>query len=155
MPNNTPMKVVFGCDHGGIQLKNHLMEVATKLGHDVVDASRTTGDSVDYPDEARHAASVFQKESADFLVLVCGSGVGVSIAANRHSFLRAVLTDNPYVAGLARAHNHANCICFGERTMGRDTASAALKAFLEGPADSDSRHQRRVQKLEEPCPMSS
>jgi len=143
--------LVFSADHGGIDLKNKLVAHAGSLGHTVVDVTRTQGESVDYPDEVGAAVGYFLQGQADFLVLVCGSGVGVSIAANRHHKIRAVLADNPYTAALARAHNHANCLCLGQRLVGEDMACAVLDSFIANQPDLSERHKRRVHKLEEPC----
>jgi ribose 5-phosphate isomerase B len=140
-------KIVFGSDHGGFDLKKNLIDYCVAQGFFVADAGCESRESVDYPDAVNDAVALFRSQSADFLVLVCGSGVGVSIAANRHPDIRAIVTDNPYLAGLSRRHNHANCLCLGERLTGVDLAVAVLDEFLKTECDNSPRHCRRVKKL--------
>jgi len=140
-------KVVFGSDHGGFRLKGELLEFAKTLGAEVFDTGCFNEASVDYPDITRDAVSLFDEQSADFLVIVCGSGIGVSIAANRFSNIRAVVTDNIYAARLARQHNHANCLCLGARLTGPDQAREVFLSFVSEKVDASERHARRVAKL--------
>jgi ribose 5-phosphate isomerase B len=142
-------RLVFGSDHGGFHLKKLLMENCSQEGLTVIDAGCYDESSVDYPDVVENAVGKFRDSGSDALILICGSGVGVSIAANRHKDVRAVLTDNPVSAVLSRQHNHANCLCMGERLTGPDMAWEVLKSFLCTPVDDSERHCRRVGKLGE------
>lgn len=139
--------VVFGSDHGALALRAKLIENANLWGMKTVDTGPTTSESVDYPQQVKVAVEKFQDLKADFLVLLCGSGIGVSIAANRFPDIRAVVTHSVYAAKLAREHNHANCLCMGERLVGPDQAREVMKAFFETESSTDERHQRRVRQL--------
>lgn len=143
------LKIVFASDHGGFHLRKSLIEYCIAQGMSAIDTGCEDAVSVDYPDIVKTAVEQFRRQNANFLVLVCGSGVGVSIAANRHPDIRAVVTDNPYVASLARQHNHVNCLCLGERLIGLDLAINVLEKFLQTECDNSSRHCRRVEKLGE------
>ena len=142
-------KVVFGSDHGGFHLKGELLVFAKEQGAEVYDSGCFSEASIDYPDVARDAVKVFDARQADFLILICGSGIGVSIAANRYSRIRAVVTDNIYAAKLARQHNHANCLCMGARLTGPDQAREVFLSFVSEEVDTSERHARRVAKLGE------
>jgi len=147
MAVNDQIIIVFASDHGGINLRESLARECSRRGYEIFDASSDQKGSVDYPDVVSSALKTFHEKKAHFLVLVCGSGVGVSIAANRDPLIRAVCTDSVTVARLAREHNHANCLCLGERLTGPDLAREVLQEFLGTSVDSDERHRRRVSKL--------
>ena len=139
--------IIFASDHGGVALKDSLVQFSSELGYHPLDLGVQAQDSEDYPDIVLKAVEVFKAESVPFMVLICGSGVGVCMAANRFACIRAVSTDNPYLARLARQHNHANCLCMGERTIGTDLAREVLAVFLKTQEDLSQRHGRRVKKL--------
>ena len=153
MDQNKVKRLVFSADHGGISLKDLLKNAAVQAEHEVLDLCPTTGESVDYPKVVQEAVRQFLASGSDFLILVCGSGVGVCMAANRHPEIRAVLTDQPYIARLARQHNQANCLCLGERVMGRDLAIDVLHTFITTQPDLAERHQNRVRQLGDLCPV--
>ncbi|MGB1146277.1 MAG: ribose 5-phosphate isomerase B [Alphaproteobacteria bacterium] len=140
------MKLVFASDHAGLTLRRALMEHAVSLGHDVVDLGPDTSDSVDYPDFANALADALAKDPGASGVAVCGTGIGISIALNRHSHVRAALVSDVTTATLTRLHNDANVIAFGERVIGIETAKGALSAFLTTDYEG-GRHERRVAKL--------
>ncbi len=140
-------KIVIAADHAGCPLKNKLMTYLESMGHTVINYG--TDDetvSVDYPDEAYLLAKGFYTEKADFGVLVCGSGIGISIAANRYDFIRAALVCTPEMAELARRHNNANVLALGGRLTDETTAIQCLNTFLATPFEG-GRHERRVLKL--------
>jgi ribose 5-phosphate isomerase B len=139
------MKIGFASDHAGFSLKERLKGWALAHGHEVVDFGTHGTDSVDYPDFAHAAAA--GKDQWERLVLVCGSGIGISIAANRHAGIRCALVTSPEHAALARQHNDANAIAFGQRLTDPLKAEYYLSVFLETPFEG-GRHQRRVDKLD-------
>lgn len=139
------MKLGFASDHAGYDLKERLKGWAVANGHEVVDYGTDGAASVDYPDFAHRAASA--KGEWERLVLVCGSGIGISIAANRHHGIRCALVTSPEHAVLSRQHNDANAIAFGQRLTDPLKAEYYLKCFLETPFEG-GRHQGRVDKIE-------
>jgi len=139
------MKIGFASDHAGFSLKERLKAWALEQGHEVEDFGTHGTDSVDYPDFAH--ASAAGMDQWERLVLVCGSGIGISIAANRHAGIRCALVTSPEHAALARQHNDANAIAFGQRLTDPLKAEYYLSVFLETPFEG-GRHQRRVEKIE-------
>lgn len=138
---------VIANDHAGLPLKNVALDAIRALGHEVIDLGTNTTDSVDYPDFAHALAAKIAAGEADKGVLICGSGIGVSIAANRHKRVRAALCSEPLSAALSRQHNDANVLCMGARLVGPAVAEAMIKAF-DVTAYEGGRHQRRVDKLD-------
>jgi len=139
------MKLGFASDHAGFDLKERLKAWAKQQGHEVVDFGTDGLASVDYPDFAHRAAEGM--DQWERLVLVCGSGIGVSITANRHPGIRCALVTSPEHATLARQHNDANAIAFGQRLTDPLNAESYLKLFLDTPFEG-GRHQKRVEKIE-------
>lgn len=119
------------------------------MGHKVVDLGTDSTESVDYPDFGYAMARAIRKGEADCGVLVCGSGIGISIAANRFPEVRAALVHDALGARLSRQHNDANVVCFGDRLIGVEVAKDALRVFLDTEFEG-GRHQRRVDKLTNP-----
>lgn len=142
------MKIALAADHGGYELKNHLKNLLLEWGHDVKDYGVNSGDSVDYPDIARPAAEAIAAGEHDCGLFCCGSGIGISIVANKVKGIRAALCHDPYNAHMSRLHNNANVLCMGGRMVGPDMAAETLRAFVEGKFEG-GRHQRRVDKIEE------
>lgn len=140
------MKLFFASDHAGLNLRRALLEHAAELGYSVTDLGPTDGESVDYPDFANALADALADDPEAQGVAVCGSGIGISIALNRHRHVRAALVHDVTGATLTRRHNDANVVAFGERLIGIETAKDALAAFL-GTAFEGGRHERRVAKL--------
>ena len=142
-----PFKLIFASDHAGAELRSKLLDYANSLGHSCIEIGKTAAESVDYPDVVLEALRVFKEHDAQYLILTCGSGIGVSISANRDPKIRAVLASNPEQAQMARAHNHANCLCLAGRFTSFDAGKQIFDAFLEGVEDRADRHSRRVGKL--------
>ena len=140
--------IVFASDHGGTNLHKILQKEAEVAGYKVEDCGVHNTDTVDYPVQVQLATENFIRLKAKYLILVCGSGIGVSIAANRNPKLRAVVAANTTQARLSREHNHANCLCLGERLTGVDLAKEIFYCFINTDPDMSDRHCRRVAKLE-------
>lgn len=151
IPDAEPQAIALGADHAGVALKDHLAATLRAAGHAVLDCGTAGPDSVDYPDYAHRVAKALESGAARFGVLVCGSGIGMSIAANRHAAIRCALVTSAEAAGLARAHNDANVLALGERLIDVATADAALAVFLATPYEG-GRHDRRLAKLAVPGP---
>lgn len=143
------MRIAIASDHAGFDLKAELREYLIELGHDVADLGPETADRVDYPDYGYKLADVVADGTAEFGIALCGSGIGIAIAVNRHPALRCALVSEPYSATLAREHNNANAIALGARLIGLDMAKACLDAFLAAPF-AGGRHEGRVDKLTHP-----
>lgn len=137
-------KIFIACDHAGFSLKKFLIEELTKLGLKPVDLGCDSAEkSVDYPD---YAQKLCKKLKTEFGFLICGSGIGISIAANRFKHIRAALCHNVKSAKLSRAHNNANVLCLGARVVKNKAALAIVKAFLTEKFEGE-RHERRISKL--------
>lgn len=141
--------IAVASDHAGVELKALIKDELAKAGHEVVDLGTEGADSVDYPDYADAMAAAIRAGRAGRGVLICGSGIGISIAANRHSELRAALCHDVTSARMARLHNDANVIAFGARFIGSEIAKDCLKTFL-ATAFEGGRHVKRVAKLNKP-----
>lgn len=140
------MKIAIASDHAGLALKAELVKTLTAKGHTADDLGTHNGESVDYPDFASAVAERVAQGGANLGVLVCGTGIGMSIVANKHRGVRAAHCHDEYEARLARGHNDANVLCLGERTVGPGLAKAILEAFLDARFEG-GRHERRVQKI--------
>lgn len=146
MKNPNIKKIFIASDHAGFHLKEFLIAELKNLSINTVDLGCSSAEkSVDYPDFAQRLAEKI-KNNSDFGILICGSGIGMSIAANRFKHIRAALCFNVKTAKLARAHNNANVICLGERLTSQKTALAVIKNFLNTNFE-DGRHSKRVEKL--------
>ena len=143
------MRIAIASDHAGFDLKAELREYLIALGHDVADLGPDTPDRVDYPDFGYKLAEVIADGTAEYGVALCGSGIGIAIAVNRHPALRCAMVSEPYSATLAREHNDANAIALGARLIGPDMAKACLDAFLAAQF-AGGRHTGRVDKLSHP-----
>jgi ribose 5-phosphate isomerase B len=141
--------VAIASDHAGYPLKTALVPVLEKLGFAVLDLGTTGIESVDYPDFANALAAAVRAGKAQLGVLVCGTGIGISIAANRHPELRAALCHDGLTARLARQHNDANVLCLGARVIGPETARDCVESFFT-TAFEGGRHAARVAKLSQP-----
>jgi len=146
MPKET---IAIASDHAGFDLKSSLRNDLVDMGYEVLDLGTNSTDSVDYPDFGYAMAQALADNRAQRGVLVCGSGIGISIAANRHANVRAALIHDALGAKMCRLHNDANVICFGGRMIGADTASDCLKVYLDTEFEG-GRHARRVDKLSNP-----
>ena len=143
----TVKTVAMACDHAGYQMKAELKDLLAKRGVEVLDLGTDGPDSVDYPDFADALAAAIRDGRAQRGVLICGTGIGISIAANRHRGIRAALCSDPTSARLSREHNDANVLALGARVVGIEIAKDCLTAFLDTPYEGGERHSRRVGKL--------
>jgi len=143
------VKLVIASDHGGYLLKGALV-AQLRERKDVVleDLGTSDANSVDYPDYAHRVATGIVEGKYDRGILVCGTGVGMAIAANRHKGIRAVNCSDTYTARLSRDHNDSNVLCIGERVVGSGLAWDIVTAWLDAPASTNERHARRRQKIE-------
>lgn len=145
-PHDGLVTIAFGADHAGHILKSVLVAEAARAGHAVLDLGAHGPDSVDYPDFAHAVCAAVTSGRAGLGVLVCGTGIGMSIAANRHAGIRCALLHDATGARLTRAHNDANVLALGARTTGEEVALDILRAFLATPYEG-GRHDRRLAKL--------
>ena len=141
------MKIAMASDHGGLDLKNRVKQYIEECGHQVVDFGTYTADSCDYPDFARPCAEAVANGSCERGIVVCTTGIGVSIVANKVKGVRCALCTNSDLATMTRRHNNANVLAMGQRYVDFDTAKQIVNAFLSTPFDG-GRHQRRVDKIE-------
>lgn len=140
------MAVVIGSDHGGFELKQALKEHLISNGFEVLDVGCYDTNSVDYPDIAEKAAKELLSGNNEFGILVCGTGIGISIAANKIKGIRCALVANEYCAEMTKRHNDANMLSFGGRVIGPDLAKNILDAYLNAEFEG-GRHQNRVDKI--------
>lgn len=141
--------IVLASDHAGVNMKADLVDWLSSKDLNVRDLGPADGQSVDYPDFAGRVAHYVATGKAPRGILICGSGIGMSIAANKVHGIRAALVTDPVHARLARQHNDANVLCLGERMTGRDMARESVQAFLDTPFEpgDDGRHRRRVGRI--------
>ena len=139
------MKIAIAADHGGFELKEALKAHYKAL--EFIDLGTYSADAVDYPDYGRKMAQTVLEKKADLGILICGTGIGISIAANRYKGIRAALLYSIEAAQLAKAHNNANIIVFGGRTMAVDDVIKRIDTFLQTSYEG-GRHQRRLDKLD-------
>ena len=142
------MKIAIASDHGGLEMKTALVQHLQNMGLFVSDLGTNSTDSVDYPDYADKMAEHILAKESDFGILICGTGVGISIAANRHKGIRAALIYNEFVAKMAKAHNNANVIVFGGRTMNVEDVKKYCDVFINTDFEG-GRHQNRLNKLDD------
>lgn len=140
-------KIAIGCDHGGYNLKNSIIEYLTKNDVAYTDFGTYTSDSCDYPDIAEKVCGAIVSGECDGGILVCGTGIGMSIAANKIKGIRAACCSDTFSARLTRMHNDANVLCMGERVVGPGLATELLDAFLSAEFESGGRHTGRVAKI--------
>lgn len=140
------MRIAIGSDHGGVNHKAYIEEYLTKNGHEYVDFGTNSGDSVDYPDIAGTVGKAVLTENFDCGILICGTGIGMSIAANKIRGIRAAHVTDTYSAKMAKQHNDAQIICLGERITGPDLAIDIVDAYL-AQEHLGGRHARRVEKI--------
>lgn len=142
-------RIAIAADHAGVELKGVLKQDLESWGFDVLDLGTDGPDSVDYPDYGYAVATALGERRADRGVVICGTGIGIGIAANRDPHVRAVVCHDMTTARLGRLHNDANVLALGARVIGEEVARDCLKTFLE-TAYEGGRHERRVAKLSEP-----
>ncbi|MCH7514149.1 MAG: ribose 5-phosphate isomerase B [Bacteroidetes bacterium] len=140
------MKIALGGDHVGFEFKSDLVESLRGQGHDVKDFGTYTDESVDYPDYVHPVAEAVEVGLYDFGLLICGSGNGVAMTANKHSGIRAALCWTSELAALARQHNNANILCMPARFISHESALEIAEMFLSSKFEG-GRHERRVKKI--------
>ncbi len=145
------MKVVIGSDHAGVEYKKGLKEFLKERGYEVEDAGPDNEESVDYPDYAEKVARTVAGGKADYGVLVCGTGIGMSMASGKIKGIRAAVIHNEFTGRAAKEHNNANLVCVGARVLELETAKTCLAAFFDAEFDGNKpdgeRHKRRVDKI--------
>lgn len=142
------MKIAIGADHGGYPLNERVIALATRAGHEVLDFGTHDGNAPDdYPDYARSVGNAIQSGQADRGIIICGSGVGACVAANKLQGVRAGLCHDTYSAGQGVEHDDMNVLCLGARIVGIELADALVRAFLSAKFSGEERHQRRLGKV--------
>jgi ribose 5-phosphate isomerase B len=142
-----PMRIAIGSDHAGFELKRHLADALATQGHEVTDLGTNSLESCDYPDYAAHVAYEVVQGRADRGILVCTTGMGMTMAANKVKGIRAALAVNPDEVLLTRKHNDANILAFSSRYTKPDEAEVMARIFLNTDFESGGRHERRVNKM--------
>lgn len=145
------MTLAIGSDHAGFKLRKLVADFARGQGHEVLELGAPDETAYDYPAAADQVACALLGGKAELGVLICGSGIGVSIRANRYRGIRAAPCTSPELAALAREHNHANVLCMGQRVTESGTAIAILEAFIATGWSQEERHGRRVNALDSPA----
>lgn len=140
------MKIGIGSDHGGVDLKKHVAGYLSARGVDVVDFGTDSPESVDYPDFGEKVAVAVAKGEVDAGIVFCGTGIGISIAANKIPGIRAALVTDPYMARMAKQHNDANVLALGGRIITPEQACSMVEAWLDASFEG-GRHQRRLDKI--------
>lgn len=140
------MKIAIGSDHGGFELKQGLIPFLQGRDIEVADAGTHSSDSVDYPEFAEAVSLLVVHGEVDAGIVICGTGIGISIAANKVPGIRAALVTSPEMAALAKQHNNANILALGGRILPLETAEACVAAWLDAEYEGD-RHQRRLDKI--------
>ena len=143
------MKVAIGCDHAGYEMKCYLSKELTTFGYDMIDCGTDSTDSVDYPDFALKVCSLVKSGDALRGIVICSTGIGVSITANKVCGIRAALCHTEFSAYMARHHNDANILALGAAVIGNGLALAIAKMFLNEKFSNEERHIRRIHKLQD------
>lgn len=142
------MKIAFGSDHAGYQLKRQIMEHLHKQGIECEDVGAANGvDAASYVPYATAVSHAVLEHRADFGIVICGTGLGISITANKHKGIRAALCMNEFMARMSRQHNDANVLALGARVIGYSLAFSIVDAFLAEPFETGGRHQARVNEI--------
>ncbi len=141
------MKFYIATDHAGYALKSYVIELLQTKGHEVVDLGPSNDDRVDYPDFANKCSHAVLEDDGSFGILICGTGIGISVAANKNRGIRAALCHDAYTASMSRAHNDANILCFGERVVGKGVIESMIDAFCNTSFEG-GRHSDRVNKID-------
>ena len=141
------MKIYIATDHAAFCIKEDVKKILTSLGNEVIDLGPTNDQRVDYPDFAHKLSVAVLEDSSSQGVLICGTGIGMSLSANKHIGIRAALCHDAYTAQMARAHNDANVLCFGQRVVGLGTIESICKTWCQTTFEG-GRHADRVKKIE-------
>lgn len=141
------MRIAIGCDHRGVDLKGFVIALLVELGHSYEDVGAYDANSVDYPDIAQKVAEGVAKHKFDRGILICSTGIGMCIAANKVSGIRAALCHDSFTARRSRLHNDANVLCLGAEVVSQDTAKEIISTFLSTEFEG-GRHARRLEKIQ-------
>lgn len=141
------MKIAIGADHAGYRLKDEIVPVLKAMGHEMIDVGCDCSDSVDYPDYALPVCDKVVSGEAERGILICGTGIGMSIAANKTQGIRCALVHDMFSAKATREHNDTNVLAMGERVIGPGLAAEIVKIWLETPFSGGERHQNRINKV--------
>jgi len=140
------MKFYIATDHAGYAVKDYIKELLRSKGHEAIDLGPDSADRVDYPDFGRKCAEAVRDDAGSFGIVVCGTGIGISISANKVPGIRAALCHDAYTARMARAHNDAQILAFGERVVGKGVIESMIDAFISTEFEG-GRHAGRVEKI--------
>lgn len=141
------MKVAVAADHAGFPLKDLVLKIVQQAGHEAIDLGTFSMEAVDYPDYAEKVGHSIQAGEADRGILICGSGVGAAVAANKMRGIRAGLCHDTYSAHQSVEHDNTNVLALGARVIGEELAGELVKAFLKATFSGEERHQRRLKKI--------
>ncbi len=141
------MKFFIATDHAGVAIKPEVITMIEKKGHEIIDLGPNDTSRVDYPDFAHKLSIEILANINSFGILICGTGIGMSLAANKHKGIRAALCHDAYTAQMARVHNNANVLCFGERVVGLGVIESMIDAWCDETFEG-GRHANRVEKIE-------
>lgn len=142
------MKIAIGADHGGFNYKNKIKEYLSGRGFEVLDAGTFSDDSCDYPEIAYKVAQMVSSHEAEKGILICGTGIGMSIAANKVHGIRAALCSDTFSARATRQHNDSNILCLGERVIGEGLMLDIVQTWLETQFSNAERHKKRISMIE-------
>ena len=142
------MKVAVACDHGGFPIKDAVLETVWSTGHEAIDLGTFTPDMIDYPDITQRAGQAIQKGQAERAVVVCGSGVGACVAANKMQGIYAAICHDTYSAHQGVEHDNMNILCLGARIIGPELAKEIIAAFLHAQFSTVERYRRRFGKVQ-------
>ncbi|GAB5046803.1 ribose 5-phosphate isomerase B [Thermodesulfovibrio sp. TK110] len=140
------MKVAIGSDHAGFELKEIISRMVKNMGYELIDMGTGSSCSVDYPDYAEAVAKAVSQGSVERGILICGTGIGMSIVANKFKNVRAALCNDLFTAKMSRLHNDANILCIGGRVVGKDLAMEIVNVWFNTPFEG-GRHSRRIEKI--------
>lgn len=146
---NEDEMIAIGCDHGALELKNQLIEHLKKRGIECKDTGCYTNESCDYPVYAKKVTELVKSKECELGILLCGTGIGMSIAANKVKGIRAALCSDCFSAEATRQHNDANVLCLGARVIGPELAFRIADTFIDAEFSGDERHKRRIGMLED------
>jgi ribose 5-phosphate isomerase B len=140
------MKIAIGSDHAGFELKEIISQLLKEMGHEVIDMGTASNSSVDYPDFAETVSKAVSEGSVDRGILICGTGIGMSIVANKFKNVRAALCNDLFTAKMSRLHNDANVLAIGGRIVGKDLAKEIVNIWINTPFEG-GRHLKRLEKI--------
>ena len=141
------MKIAIGSDHAGFEMKSHLVKELQSRGYDITDCGTNSSDSVDYPDYAGKVCELVTSKEVRFGIIICSTGIGISIAANKIDGIRAALCHTEFSARMARQHNDANVLALGGTVIGKNLALSIAETFLAETFSQGERHIRRINKI--------